>query len=175
MNISEFKTDDDKSSSISRLESLYHNAGNCVMDGFLGDSVYSCAFDENGVLEFSSTKDKDGTVMESVGAVLSDGILIKQKQSGEFTQYHNLYSWNSESDSYTFLCFDDQSVLDRYYDVMKRLDANLCSEDITSEFKRMGLSFDNITQVLLNQKVDPIQRMLDDEMEESHSKDSFVL
>lgn len=175
MKISEFKTDEGMIGSVDRLEKLYNNAGNCVMDGFLGDSVDSCNFDENGILEFSSRKEKDGVIVQSVGAVLSDSILIKQNQEGEMSEFHNLYSWNKSGDSYTYLCFDDESVLNRYYGVMKRFDVDLCSEDISTAFKRMGLSFDNVTQVLLNQKVDPVQRMFDEEMNSEEKVDSFVL
>lgn len=176
MNISEFRTSyEDVVGSVDRLERLCNNAGNCVMNGFLGDSVSSCNFDENGILEFSSRKESEGVAVDSVGAVLSNSILIKQKQNGEMMHYHNLYSWDEDSDSYTYLSFDNEGELNRCYDTIKRFDANLCRDDITALFRNMGLSFDSVTQVLLNQKVDPIQRMFDDEALKSSKTDSFIL
>lgn len=177
MNISEFRTsEEDVGCSIERLEELCNNAGNCVMNGFLRDSVDACKFDFNGVLEFSSNRERDGLSISSKGAVLPNGILIKQTQKSDEANYYNLYSWNKDGDSYTYLSFDNVDVLNRYYDVIKRFGYNLCDEDITDLFKEMGLSFDNVTQVLLNQKVDPIQIMFDEEANTSFSKeDSFVL
>lgn len=175
MNISEFRTNEDVVGSIERLERLRDEAGNCVMNGFLSDSVSACSFDSNGVLEFSSDKEKDDVVISSVGAVLPNGVLIRQTQKGEVSSFYNLYSWNAKGDSYTYLSFDNGDILKRYYDTIKRFGHNLCDEDITDLFKEMGLSFDSVTQVLLNQKVDPIQRMFDDEMEVASKEDSFIL
>lgn len=175
MNISEFRTNEDGDLSIERLEKLRDDAGNCIMNGFLTDSVSSCNFDSNGLLEFTSNKEKDGTLISSVGVVLPDSILIRQTQKGEVSSYYSLYSWDDEEECYTYLSFDSGDALKNYYERIKRLGVNLCKEDISDAFKAMGLSFENVTQVLLNQKVDPIQRMLDEEMESDSKKDSFIL
>lgn len=175
MNISEFRMNEDGEQSIERLERLRDDTGNCIMNGFLTDSVSSCNFDSNGLLEFTSHKEKDGTSISSVGVVLSDSILIRQTQKGEVSSYYSLYSWDDKDGSYTYLSFDNGDILKEYYERIKRMGISLCNEDVSDAFKAMGLSFENVTQVLLNQKVDPIQRMFDEELETYSKKNSFVL
>ena len=44
-------TSDSNNSSVTLLGKLYETSGNCMMNGFIGDSITSYSFDENGNLE----------------------------------------------------------------------------------------------------------------------------
>lgn len=147
------------------LEKIYLISGNCIMNGFLGENLVGTNYDDDGNFEFVSSKKNDEGVVDSVGVVLDDSVLIKQVDQGETNTYYKLYSWDVESGTYTFLAFDSQNSLNHFYNVIKRFGMNMCSKDISSSMGEMGLTFDNVTQVLLNQSVDPISRMFDEEME----------
>ena len=152
------------------LEKIYLTTGNCIMNGFLGEDILETRLNDEGNVEFLSSKKRDEGVVDSTGVVLEDSVLIKQVDQGESNTYYKLYSWDVETGTYTFLGFDNQNSLNHFYNVIKRFGMNLCSEDISSSLGEMGLTFDNVTQVLLNQSVDPISRMFDEEMEKETRK-----
>ena len=133
------------------LTTFYKRTGNCMMNGFLGDSLQNVSFDEDGRLQFSSLKEGETTV-DTKGVVLSDSILLKQTVKEEGSTGYRLYSWDVDEDRYTFLSFDNPMTMNRYFDVIKRFDSNLCDEDISLLFQEMGLKFESVNQVLLNQK-----------------------
>lgn len=147
------------------LEKIYLISGNCIMNGFLGEDFLVTEYDDNGNFVFATSKKSDEGVVDSIGAVLDDSVLIKQVDQEESNTYYKLYSWDVESGTYTYLAFDNQNSLNHFYNVIKTFGKNIVFEDISSAFIEMGLSFDNVTQVLLNQSVDPISRMFDEEME----------
>ncbi len=173
MNISEFKDNKQMSGKdINVLEKLCNKTGNCSMNGYLASSLVDCSFDENGVLEFYSCKKDESGTTDSIGCVLDDSVLIKQVQKGELSDYSRLYSWNVEDGVYTYLEFDDKSALNTFYNRIKRMGVNLCDDDLSTSLQGMGLTFDNVTKVLINQKVDPLMSMFD---EEKKSEGSLVL
>ena len=170
MNIGELNLGDEYTNhSTYLLGRLEKNTGNCVMNGFLGEDFLDLSFDEEGRLEFSSCKEVDDVVIHSLGVALSDSVLIRQEEQDHSSSFYRLYSWDVDNNIYTFLGFDSKDALDRYFDVVKRFDICLCGEDISTLFQEMGLTFESVTQVLLNQKVDPLQRMFDEEMDEERS------
>ena len=147
------------------LEKIYLISDNCIMNGFLGDESLKTAIDDYGDFVFATSKESDDGVVDSTGVVFDDSVLIKQVEHGESNTFYKLYSWDIESGTYAFLSFDNQESLNHFYNVIKRFGKNIGSEDISSSLGEMGLTFDNVTQVLLNQSVDPIARMFDEEME----------
>ena len=151
------------------LEKIYLISGNCIMNGFLGEDLLGTNLDDNGNFEFMSSKKSDEGVVDSVGVVLEDSILIKQVDQEESNTYYKLYSWDVETGTYTYLSLENQNSLNHFYNVIKRFGKNLCDEDISSSLAEMGLTFDTVTQVLLNQNVDPIERMFDEEMEKEEN------
>ena len=50
------------------------------MNGFLGDDLTRCSFNDVGNLEFSSHHEEDETIIDSSGVVLSDSVLLKQTE-----------------------------------------------------------------------------------------------
>ena len=159
-------SDEDLSHSHSLLGKLEKNAGNCIMDGFLGEDFLDLSFDDEGRLQFMSNKKIDDTSIDSIGVVLSDSVLIRQVEQNSILRSYRLYSWDVDRNLYTFLEFDDKSSWNHFFDVIKRFDICLCGGDISSQFQEMGLTFESVTQILLNQRVDPLSRMFDDEFSE---------
>ena len=98
-------------------------------------------------------------------------VLISQTVKSSSDTSYRLYSWDVNNECYTLLSFDREFALKRYYDVIKRFNVNLNGDDVSSLFKEMGLTFDNVIQILLNQKVNPIDRMFyEEQTEESFTK-----
>jgi len=150
------------------LVTLYQNTGNCTVSGFLGEELQDVYFDGDGKLFFSTHKESDEISIDSHGVVLTDSVLIRQVQKGRYQSSYRLYSWDVDQDMYTFISFDNGMTLKRYYDTIQRFGTDLCGEDISSVFQEMGLTFDHVNQILLNQKVSPIEKMLREEEEEEH-------
>ena len=166
MNLYQLKsTDSIPKSEADALEKIFLISGNCIMNGFLGEDIVDTNYDGDGRFEFVTSKQNENGVVDSVGVVLDDSVLIKQVDQGESNTYYKLYSWDVDSGIYTFLSFDNRQSLNHFYNVIKRFGKNMCEEDISSSLAEMGLTFDNVTQVLLNQSVDPVARMFDEEME----------
>ena len=149
------------------LVQLYETVGNRSIDGYLGENLEDVVFDGEGKLHFSTHKEVEETSIDSHGVILSDGVLIEQTQKGRSFTSHRLYSWDTENNQYTYLAFDHLFAMKRFYDVIQRFDAVLCGDDISQQFQEMGLSFENVTQILLNQKVSPLDRMFEEEEKES--------
>lgn len=155
------------------LEKQFKRNGSCPMNGYLGEDM-KVSFDEEGRLEFSTQKTVEGSEVDSKGVALSEGVLVKQTQKSPASNSYRLYSWNEEGDRYTFLAFDSQRALDQYYKVLKRFNASLCDDDISTMFQEMGLSFESVTQVLLNQERNPMDAMFEEE-QASNASGSFVM
>ena len=148
------------------LVKLYKNTGNSLISGYLGEKFNSAFFDEFGRFNFSTHKELDEAAVDSRGIIIGDdSVLISQKVKGSADTSYRLYSWDTNEECYTLLSFDREFALDRYYDVVKRFNVNLNGDYVAYLFKEMGISFDNVIQILLNQKTNPIDKMFDEEME----------
>lgn len=175
MDIREISSNTD-SSRMMLLRKLYNNSGSCVMNGFIGDSISSYSIDDVGNLQFESSKVDSGSLVNSTGTVLSNSVVIKQVQKSKDRSYNHLFSWDVPRNLYTYVLFDDEDSMNHCYSEIKSFDMNLCEGDISTNFKKMGVSFDNISQILLNQKVDSVSSMLDEAaQEEFEDKTSFTL
>jgi hypothetical protein len=157
------------------LKRLYDTTGSCVMNGLLGEELKNCNFDENGVFEFTTDCENDDVQIHSQGAVLSDSVLIKQTQKDHNQSSCHLYSWDLRKRHYTFLSIQDEEHLNRFYNRIKRTDTNLCQGDISKSFQNMGLTFDAVNRVYLNQSIDPLHQMFDDEFSKEEKESSFVM
>ncbi len=174
MDIRQIKSTNDDSRVV-LLNSLYATSGNCMMNGFIGDSIKSYSFDENGNLEFVSSRKDARSQIDSTGAVLNNGVVIKQVQKSENGNYNHLFSWNVGKSLYTYILFDDEKSMNNCYNEIKKRDINLCDGDVTSILGNIGVSFDNISQILLNQKVDSASSLIDAAEEEFVDKTAFTL
>lgn len=152
MNINEVRNID-CNEQLAVLKRLLVNTGNCVMNGYLGDSVSGVSLDEYGNIEFVSRKEDNSVLVESRGAVLSDSVVIRQKQDIKNRTYYQVFSWDLAEDVYTYIAFDDAESMNSCYEKIKKFDVNLCKEDISNKFVELGISFDSIAQILLNQSV----------------------
>jgi len=101
-------------------------------------------------------------------------VLIRQTQSRENRVYCQLISWNVPDNTYTYIAFDDVASLDDSYCKLKNSRVNLAHVDIDSEFRKLGISFDGVAQVLLNKKAD-ILAMLGEDRDYPENKSSFML
>lgn len=161
MNIREFSSKElkDNKKGVESLINLYNNSGNCDMNGYLGDSVDTVSFDKNGLLEFSSHKKNNQLDIYSKGAILDSGIIIGQVQNNDEKSINQLYAWNKECTEYTYVIFDSFDVLKKCYEQVKKYNVDLTNGNISTLFSKIGISFENIAQVLLNQKVDELNLM----------------
>ena len=156
------------------LKTLYKNSGSCVMNGYLGDSVSSFSLDENGNLEFTSNKTVGDIATSSTGAILNNTVLIKQVDKQKDRTHHQLFSWDVPGNQYSYLLFSDGKSLDDCYEKLKNGDICLCGSDVSTIFKDNNISFDNISQILLDQKVDSVKDMFDAQ-DDFVGKTSFTL
>lgn len=163
MRLVDIKFDDmDELDPIFTLKKLYDVTGNCLENGYLGEEFTTFNFDENHTLEYATHCERRGSIIDSRGASLLDSVLIKQtKTSDELTSYY-LYSWDSNKNVYAVLTVESEDYLNRYYDQMKKMNVNLCDGDISLNFEKMGLTFDGVNRVLLNQTVNPMDSMFED-------------
>ena len=176
MRLSEINSDESyEMDPILSLKRLQQATGNSIMNGFLGEDLSNCYFDDNGYLEFMTDCEREGVKIHSCGAVLEDSVIIKQVQSDRDNTTHHLYSWDLNNYHYTFLAIEDEDHLNRFYDTIKRTNTNLCVGDISDNFKKIGLSFDFVNRVLLNQSIDPFHQMFDDEFTKDEKENSFVM
>lgn len=157
------------------LRILYKNSGSCVMNGYLGDSVSSFSLDENGNLEFASNKTIGDITTSSTGAILTDSVLIKQIDKQKDRIHHQLFSWDVPRNRYSYLLFSDEKSLNDCYEKLKNNDICLCGNDVPTIFKNHDISFDNISQILLDQNVDSINAMFEDAQEDFVGKTSFTI
>ena len=159
MNINEV-TNIDCHEQLAVLKRLLGNTGNCAMNGYLGDSVSGVSITSNGNVEFSSNKKDDSTLVNSKGTVLSDSVVIKQEQTIGNRVYYQVFSWDLAEDVYTYIAFDDSESMNACYEKIKTFDVNLCREDISTKFVEMGIAFDHMAQILLNQSVHSSNSMI---------------
>ena len=146
------------------LIQLYQRVGNRSTTGYLGEDL-KVQFDSDGRVQYNTHKELDEMNVDSQGVLLNDSILIKQVQRGHDFSSYRLYSWDTSENMYTYISFDQETALNRFFGVIKRFDANLCVDDISSSFQNMGLSFDNVNQILLKQRPNPLDWMLEEEEE----------
>ena len=155
------------------VQKLYEKTGSCKMNGYLGEDLKDPYLDENGLFCFSTHKEVEDTVIDSFGTAYKDSVLIKQTSKSYTGTDYSLYSWDASQGKYTFLGFDDPNALDRFYDRIRKFGINLCDEDVTLLFREMGLTLENVTNILLNQERNPMDMMFDDEF--SGGDGQFVL
>lgn len=179
MNINEVNVENsmlfDKSESLNVLKKIYRNTGNSAISGYLGDSVNDFSIDDYGNLEFKSSKKTENKEINSYGTVLENSVLIKQIQKSRDNIFYQLFSWNVSDNSYTYVVFDDMKSLDYAYNQLKRPGINVEESDVSLLFNELGISFDNIAQILLNQKADELSTMIDESFENSNTDTSFTL
>ena len=147
------------------INNVYEKTGNCRVNGFLGEGISNIIFDENGNIEFMTIKNDNDTQIKSWCTLLDGSILVKQVETKENIVDTRLYSYDINKNVYTYLSLATQESLRKFYDVMKRLEINLCDGDITDNFKNMGLTFDDVIQVLLEQPID-----LENDMNTNYSR-----
>lgn len=144
------------------LKSMCDNTGNNKYNGFISDMIYNVQFDDKGRMEFLSSKEVDGVNYDSVCTLLSDSFLVAQVEKDSKHSLYQLYSWDVNDKLYTYVVFDNKKSLMECFETVKDKDTNLCKNDIFLTFTEMGISFDNIAQVLLNQSNPELASMFED-------------
>ena len=157
------------------LRTLYKNSGSCVMNGYIGDSISNFSLDEKGNLEFKSEKNIGDVSINSTGVILSDSVLIKQIEKKKDRSSYQLFSWDVPRNQYSYLLFSDNETLEDSYKKLKDNNICLCGNDVPTIFKNHDISFDNISQILLDQNVDSINAMFEDAQEDFVGKTSFTI
>jgi len=150
------------------LIDLYHQTGNTTISGYLGEELKDLNINSRGDISCYTVKEKDE--MEITSNIVSYGnnnVLIAEEQKGHDNTYYRMYSWDTNEMEYTFIEFDNPMSMRDFYRVIPRFNKNLCEDDISSMFQEMGLRFDNVTQIKLNQQVNPMEDMFLEEEEEN--------
>lgn len=176
MNINEVKNSNlgnERQKEINILCDLLKKNGNCAMNGYLGCNKIDFSFDNLGILEFFTRNETADSITESKGAVFNNNVLIKQVQKKENKNLNQLITWDVNENSYTYVAFDNFESLTQCYERIKEANINLCHEDVDVKFTELGISFDNVAQVLLGQKVDPLSAMLDDKISDVPNRTSL--
>ncbi len=147
------------------LTKLYDYVGNTPTNGFLGEDLHDVFFDEEGRIHYSTHKETEDTRIDSNGVVLGNSVLVGQTQNGRELTVHRIYSWDIDSMEYTMLEFDNSFALNHFFNTITRCNANLCDKDITLSFREMGLTLESVTNIVLNQKANPMDKLFDMENE----------
>lgn len=173
MNVIDLEYDNYKN--VDKLKQLYKNSGSCIMNGYIGEEVPSFSLDSKGCLEFKTRKSNGTNFTDSQGAILSNSIAIKQLDRKGNNDYYQLFSWDVDNSMYSYILFDNEKSLNECYEKIKDNDFCLCNADVNDFFKDNCISFDNISQILVDQKVEGLSSMFSDAQDDFEGKTSFTL
>lgn len=149
------------------LIDLYNHVGSCASSGYLGEELKDFNINSRGDISFYTVKEKDEMEINSDVVVYDTNILIAETQKGHDNTSYRMYSWDTKEMQYAFIEFDNPMAMRDFYRVIPRFNKNLCEDDISTLFQEMGLNFESITQIKLNQKVNPMEDMFIEEEEEN--------
>ena len=152
----ELYTESEQLEKLDKLCDFYKKIGDDVTAGYLGSAVTNIRFDDNSNLEFQTLHKSSDLETLSTGALLDDGVVIKQIQRNSKGNYFQLFSWSKDFSKYTYLLFDDMLAMDSVYNILKGANANLCTEDFSECLRSLNIPVDNILQVKENVKVDTV-------------------
>ena len=133
------------------LETIWNYVGDSVLNGYLGSSVETVSFDEDGRLEFDSRFETDDVVTLSTGVVLSDSVIIRQVQKHDKGYYCQLISWTKDGKNYSTIVFDNVNTLDKAYNGLKKLSGEFLDDNLNSVLEELDISFDNVMIVKIGQ------------------------
>ena len=133
------------------LETIWNYVGDSVLNGYLGSSVETVSFDEDGRLEFDSRFESDEVVTLSTGVVLSDSVIIRQVQKHDKGYYCQLISWTKDGKNYSTIVFDNVKTLDKAYNGLKKLSGEFLDDNLNSVLEELDISFDNVMIVKIGQ------------------------
>ena len=138
-------------SEIEVLETIWNYVGDSVLNGYLGSSVETVSYDEDGRLEFDSRFETDDVVTLSTGVVLSDSVIIRQVQKHDKGYYCQLISWTKDGKNYSTIVFDNVNTLDKAYNGLKKLSGEFLDDNVNSVLDELQISFDNIMNIKIGQ------------------------
>ena len=155
----------EKIENFNRLLHIYELYGNCPETGYLKEAK-EIQYEKDGEVYFKSinTGEKETT---SEGVVLPNSIVIKQvTTNGKKTENH-IYIWDDNQDDdkkkYTYIEFDKEDSMKECFNTIRSQKQDINHSDIAETLKGMGINFENITQILTSQILNPLDEMLKDE------------
>lgn len=163
----------------SRLQHLYELYGNSPETGYINNAI-EIKYDEEKsgeqVYFISTNTGEKETVSE--GIVLPNSILIMQRVKSKEREDNHFYIWDDtqgdENMKYTYLKFDNVTVMTDYFEKIRGQDPVIKHSDIAESFKEMGLEFGNIKGVLTFQRLNPLEEMLKEEGQDDN-KPTFAM
>ena len=146
-----------------RLKQLYELYGNCPQTGYIYN-LQEVTNQDNGVLHFTSINHEQGET-NSKGLVLSNAIVIVQNVAKDNREDNHMFIWDdiSKNKKYTYIEFDDLKAMLKCFMSFNANDLTINHSDIAETLKGMGINFENITQILTSQTLNPLEEMLNDE------------
>ena len=129
------------------LENISERVGDCIETGYLGSSVSTISYDENGTLEFQSEKKTGGLKITSTGAVLENSVAIIQIQESDSSRLLQLYSWRKDGSKYTYLTFDSLLAIENAYCEIKKQNIGFLAENIDDDLQKIGVSYRDIMDI----------------------------
>lgn len=153
----------EKNNKTERLQQLYELYGNCPQTGYIGN-LQEFTNQDNGVLHFTSINHEQGET-NSEGFVLSNAIVIVQNVAKDNREDNHMFIWDdiSKNKKYTYIEFDDLKAMLKCFMSFNANDLIINHSDIAETLKGMGINFENITQILTSQTLNPLEEMLNDE------------
>ena len=155
----ELYTDSEHLKKLDELCNFYKKVGNEVTAGYLGSMISNIRFDDMGDLEFQTLHAASNLETLSTGALLNDGVVIRQIQRTPQEKFFQLFSWNKDYTKYTYVLFDSLMAADIAYDIIKAADTNLCQENVADALRSLRIPIDNILQVKENVEVNGIGKL----------------
>ena len=150
MNISEVKNLVEGASyenKIQILEDICERVGDCQELGYLGSSISNICYDEFGMLEFQSQKIGYNLIINSIGAVLGESVVIMQIQESDSSRLLQLYSWKLDGSKYTYLTFDSKLALEKAYYQMKKCNIGFLAENLDADLQKMEVGYRDIMDI----------------------------
>ena len=153
-----------------KVDRVLQSNGSCKMNGFIGE-VTDFRVGTDGVPEYRTVHEEDGTTIKSTGCILSDSILVRQKESNDKITFFQLYSWDIEDSNYTHIVFDSGETLDDCYQRVKDADLNLSKGDIVDNLNSVGVNMEHVAHILTDQEKDTLKSMFT--LDDGTTKSSF--
>lgn len=152
MNIVDFKScvkGTEAEQDLNEVCKLCQYIGDNVANGYLESCIDSFNYDDYGNFEFHSLRNNGNLIIDSVGSLLKNSVVIKQRQVDPAGGIDNSYiiSWNKEGSKYTFISFENSDVVDYAYDRIKASCSDYLDANASDVLERISVPRDLIKEI----------------------------
>lgn len=152
MNIVEFKNsinDEEIQKCLNDVSKICQYIGDNVATGYIESSIDSINYDDYGNFEFHSLNQNSTLTTDSLGALLSGSVVIKQKQvdSVSGTEDNHIISWKKDGSQYTYISFSSPEVTDYAYSRIKACYPDYLDVNASSILSSLSIPIEMIKEI----------------------------